>query len=44
MVFVAPGGHVLKDGEEVAAFFGEGVFASGRHFGVRFFGDDTVGF
>ncbi len=44
VVFVAPGGHVLEDRKEIAAFGGERVFAPGWDFGEGFFGNNTVTF
>lgn len=44
VIFVAPGGHLLKDGDEVQAFFGERVFGAGRDFAKRFLRNDAVFF
>jgi hypothetical protein len=42
VVFGAPGGHLLEDGQEVVAFGGESVFGAGRDLGEAGAGDDAL--
>ncbi len=43
-MFGAPSRHLAEDGEEIGAFWGQGVFGAGRDFGEALAGDNAVGF